>query len=85
VKLLPVREGLERKLYLDLKNFLYSLNNRQVLVLFYTGELYVSDTYNFCTLRLKNFDGDKATAVLELSGWINTEEIGTLTIECKVV
>jgi len=39
VKLLLVREGVEGELYPDLKNFLYSLNNRQVLVLLYTGEL----------------------------------------------
>lgn len=85
MKLLPVREELERELYLDLKNFLCSLNDGQVLVLLYTGELHVSDTYSFCILKLKNFDGDKGTAVLELSGWIDTKEIGTLTVECKVV
>ena len=85
MKLLLVREGVEGELYPDLKNFIYSLNNRQVLVLLYTGELCVSDTYNFCTLRLKNFDGDNGTATLELSGWIDTKEIGTLTVECRVV
>ncbi len=85
MKLLPVREGLEGELYLDLKHFLYSLNNRQVLVLLYAGELCISDTYNFCTLRLKSFDGDNGIATLELSGWLDTKEIGTLTIECRVV
>ena len=85
MKLLLVREGVEGELYPDLKNFIYSLNNRQVLVLLYTGELCVSDTYNFCTLRLKNFDGDNGIATLELSGWLDTKEIGTLIIECKVV
>ena len=85
MKLLPLRKGLEKKLYLDLKDFLYSLNNRQILVLLYAGELSISDTYNFCNLKLKDFDKDNGTAVLELSGWIDTKEIGTLTIECKVV
>jgi len=85
VKLLPLREGLKEESYSELRDFLYSLNNRQILVLLYAGELSISDTYNFCNLRLKNFDGDNGIAILELSGWIDTKEIGTLTIECKVV
>ena len=85
MKLLPLREGLEKEFYPELRDFLYSLNNRQILVLLYAGELCISDTYNFCILRLRNFDGDNGTATLELSGWLDTKEIGTLTIECKVV
>lgn len=85
MKLLPLREGLKEEFYPELRNFLYSLSDRQVLVLLYAGELSISDTYNFCSLKLKNFDGDNGTATLELSGWLDTKEIGTLTIECKVV
>jgi len=85
VKLLPLREGLKEESYSELRDFLYSLNNRQILVLLYAGKLCISDTYNFCTLRLRNFDGDNGTATLELSDWLDTKEIGTLTVECRVV
>jgi len=85
VRLLLLNEGLEEELYPELRSFLYNLNNKQILTLLYAGELRISDACNLCTLKLKDFDGDNGVATLELSGWLETREIGTLTIECKVV
>ena len=85
MKLLAVREGLEESFYQVLKNFLWNLNKRQVLTLLFSKELHISDTYNFCSLKLKGLDENDNTATLELSGWLDTKEIRTTTVKCRII
>ncbi|GAB6075241.1 hypothetical protein JCM12825_01190 [Desulfurobacterium crinifex] len=85
MKLIPNRSTLSEDVYLAVRSVLFGLSSRQILSLLFAGELSISDTYNFCTLKLLDFDQENGNVTIELSGWIEGREVKPTALKCEVV